>query len=307
MAIEQWLVEQPKTIDIETVRTVRARLASGAFNVIGHDGPGCRVEVGAVDDRPIRIAIDGDTLVVDHPQWSWSELPAGARAVVSPPEATLTLLVPRRTELSIAAMGAEVLAVGVHGRISVRTLAGEVFLDETEGELAVQTVDGDINVREHTGALKVRTVSGHLTASGALREVDARTATGTANLDVTSGLPDRLQTVTVSGATTIRLPRDANPAYRVKTVTALAQLDGVVLQPLHGKTYRTPPHEYASRMSDVFAATFGGQITVLRSDRDAEASGQELRKTLPAGFHDRIDERVSNATSALAEGSAIEA
>ena len=67
MAIEQWLIDSPKTIDLELVRHVRVSLMAGSLDVIAHDEPGCRVEVSAVEGRDLKVAIEGDTLLIDHP------------------------------------------------------------------------------------------------------------------------------------------------------------------------------------------------------------------------------------------------
>ena len=55
MAQEKWLVDGPKTIDVEGVRSLKVGLINGQVDIIGHDKPGARVEVHSVSGRDLKI------------------------------------------------------------------------------------------------------------------------------------------------------------------------------------------------------------------------------------------------------------
>ena len=92
MAQEKWLVDGPKTIDVENVSRLKVALVAGQIDIIGHDEPGARVEVHSVSGRDLKISIEGDTLEIDHPQVHWDNFldvftwsKGSARAEVSRP------------------------------------------------------------------------------------------------------------------------------------------------------------------------------------------------------------------------------
>lgn len=314
MAIEQWLVDGPKTIDLETVRRVRVDLAGGTVNIIGHDDPTARVEVTSVSGRDLKVAIDGDTLVIDHPQLSLTDITISAQTLWNKPSADISVLVPTRVDVAVRAITAEVLVVGVDGDIDVRTVGGEQFLDRTTGRVSLASVGGELSVRDHRGAVTTKTASGDVTVSGALTSFSGNTVTGSTLVDVTSGLPDRIRNASVSGPVTLRLPADAQPSYRVSSVTALTQLDDLVVQPLRGSTHVTPPEQYERNMTDVHLNTVGGQITVLRSGRTSDvatadrptsppvAARSAPPRDVPDEFHVRLDKRVADASESLGVG-----
>ncbi len=53
MAQEKWLVDGPKTIDVENIRRLKVGLISGQVDIVGHDEPGARVEVHSVSGRDL--------------------------------------------------------------------------------------------------------------------------------------------------------------------------------------------------------------------------------------------------------------
>ena len=53
MASESWVVAGPQIIEIEAITSLRVQLVGGRVDVVAHDGPGARIEVHAVDGRPL--------------------------------------------------------------------------------------------------------------------------------------------------------------------------------------------------------------------------------------------------------------
>jgi hypothetical protein len=71
MAQEKWLINGPKVIDLDLVRTLKVSLVGGQIDIVAHDEPGARVEVHSVSGKDLKVSIDGDTLEIDHPQLAW--------------------------------------------------------------------------------------------------------------------------------------------------------------------------------------------------------------------------------------------
>lgn len=300
MALEQWLVDGQKTIDIERIRRVKANLIGGSIAVLAHAEPQARVEVTRTSVRNLKVAVDGDTLIIDHPQLAWTDVQESAKTLWKRPEADVSILVPSHVDVDIKAASAEVLIVGLEGDVHVGTAAGEQFIDGTTGELHLQTVDAEISVRDHTGSVTTRTVAGDVTVAGAISSFSGNTVSGATVLDVTAGQPDRIRNRSVTGTATIRIPSSVTPNYRVSTLTADAHLEGEEQQPQRGTPYRSPEASYASGLTEVSLDTIAGRITVVRSPNELEAgSAQAHDAVVPQGFDQRIDERVDAASDTL--------
>lgn len=300
MALEQWLVDGQKTIDIERIRRVKANLIGGSIAVLAHDDPQARVEVTRTSVRNLKIAVDGDTLVIDHPQLAWNDVQTSAKTLWNRPEADVSILVPANVDVDIKAASAEVLVVGIDGDVRVSTAAGEQFVDGTKGELHLQTVDAEVSVRGHAGAVTTRTVSGDVTVAGEIASFSGNTVSGATVLDITAGLPDRIQNRSVTGTATIRIPSSVTPDYHVSTLTADATLEGESEQPKRGSSYRSPESTYANRLTRVNLDTIAGRITVVRSANELESGGQSANAGLvPDDFDRRIDDRVGAASDTL--------
>lgn len=284
MAIEQWIVDGPRVIDVQTVRSVRARLAGGAISVLAHNEPSTRIEVSGLTGRDLKIAIDGDQLLIDHPQLSWTDVQTSAKTIWNQPTAVISVLVPTGVDVDVLGVSSEVLVAGINGRIDINTVGGEQFLDATRGELHLNSIGGEISVRGHAGKAVVKTASGDVTATGPLVSFDGSTVSGATIVDVTSGSPSLIANKSVSGATTVRLPGDTNPSYQVSTVGSSVQLDGLHLEPLRGTTYRSEPRE--GEVTDVRISTVTGRVSVMLSARTPRAG------EAPADFDDRIDSRL---------------
>ncbi|MBS3180449.1 MULTISPECIES: hypothetical protein [unclassified Pseudoclavibacter] len=288
MAIEQWIVDGPRVIDVQTVRSVRARLAGGAISVLAHDEPSTRIEVSAITGRDLKIAIDGDQLLIDHPQLSWTDVQTSAKTIWNQPTVVVSVLVPAGVDVDILGVSSEVLVAGIDGRIDVNTVGGEQFLDATQGELHLNSIGGEISVRGHAGKAVVKTASGDVTATGPIVSFDGSTVSGATIVDVTSGSPTLVANRSVSGATTVRLPSGTHPSYQVSTVGSSVQLDGLHLEPLRGTTYRSEPVE--GEVTDVRISTVTGRVSVMLSARTPRAGDT------PADFDERIDARIAPAT-----------
>lgn len=308
MAIEQWLVTEPKTIDLATVRAVRANLLGGSLNLIASEGPGARVEVTSVTGRDLKIAIDGDTLVIDHPQLTTADLQGSARTLWEGTSAAdISVSVPASAPIKVRASSAEVLVSGAKAAVTVTTVNGDHFLDGVTGPARLTATGGEISVRGHRGAITARTVSGDLVLEGAIDNAELLTVSGEAIVDVSGTLPDHVSLQSATGSLTLRLPEDATPEYQLNTVLATADLDDVRIPAQHGRTWRSPKTSYAKELTSVRVSTFSGRISVVRGS-DTRAGQAALADRQPIGQLDAtldqdMVERLRRAGERLEEGS----
>ncbi len=272
--MEQWLISSPTTIDLEVVRHVRANLMQGSIDIIAHDEPTCRVEVSAVEGADLRVALEGDVLLINHPQLRWNELGSSARAILDNPKVRVSVLVPTQVAVNVKATSANVLTVGVHGNVAITTLGGEHFCDNTAGKLTLTSATGELSVRGHSGAVDTRTAAGDVTVTGPITEFNGNTISGSTVVDVSGSIPSRISNISVSGATTVRLPADVTPVAEVTAVTGRAQLGSTVLEPLRGRTERVGDAETATTKLRLSTAT--GRLVVLREGGNwPDASGAD--------------------------------
>ena len=113
MAQEKWLVDGPKTIDIETVRKLKVGLIGGQVDIVGHDEPGARVEVHSVRGRDLKVAVDGDTLEIDHPQLRWDNFLDVFKSFRGNARADVSIMVPRDVALKFGVVSASALVSGL--------------------------------------------------------------------------------------------------------------------------------------------------------------------------------------------------
>lgn len=265
VAREQWHVDTPKTIDLEVVRHVRVNMMGGSCNIMSHDLPSTRVEVSSLTGRDMKIAIDGDTLIIDHPQFGWGSLGESARTLVDPPKATVSILVPKNASVNAKATSADILVTGIDGDISITTIAGEHFMDGTSGKLHLTSAGGELSVRGHRGSVETRTATGDVTVTGPITSFDGNTISGSTVIDIAGEdvPPTKIDNASVSGPTTVRLPANTNASYQLITVAAKAQLGETIVEPLYGKQNRQEAPIPGAPITEVRLNSVAGRITVI--------------------------------------------
>ncbi|WP_395638183.1 DUF4097 family beta strand repeat-containing protein [Pseudolysinimonas sp.] len=271
MSQQKWLVDGPKTIEVDGIRRLKVGLVAGHVDVIAHDEPVVRVEVHSVSGKDLRITAEGETLEVDHAQLSWENWldvfrnfsPGAARADVS-------ILVPRETAVKLGVVSASALVSGVRASAELSTVSGDLSTDGLEGSLQVNAVNGELTARNHTGRLAAHTVSGDVSATGEVTWFSSDGVSGNVFLDLT-GVPDAIKVNTVSGDVAARLAPDAAAGYSVNTVGGKLQLDDATYRPRGKFTGKFGLLE--GRWTDVRVNTVSGDITVLHVAR-AEAPAE---------------------------------
>jgi hypothetical protein len=265
VAQEKWLVDGPKTIDVENVRKLKVALVAGQIDIIGHDEPGARVEVHSVSGRDLKVSIEGDTLEIDHPQLHWDNFldiftwsKGSARAEVS-------VMVPRAVALRLGVVSASALISGLEADANVSSVSGDIIVDGLIGDLSYNTVGGELAARDHTGKISAKSVGGDITASGTINSFAGDSVSGNVLLDL-NGVPDEVRVNTVGGNVTVRLDEGAPAAYTVNQVGGRLQLDD------HSIARRAGRHEgkfgdLSGRWVDLRVSTVSGNVGVLHTVR----------------------------------------
>jgi DUF4097 and DUF4098 domain-containing protein YvlB len=265
MAQEKWLVSGPKVIDVELVRRLKVGLVGGQVDIVAHDEPSARVEVHSVTGRELKISLEGDTLVVDHPQLSWDNWLEAVRSFKSAAKADLSVMVPRTVALRLGVVSADALVSGLADDAVISTVGGSVVVDSNIGDLQLNAVNAELSVRNHTGNVNVNTVSGDVTASGAIHRFSCDGVSGDVFLDLT-GVPDDVRVNTVSGGVTVRLDDGVAARYRVHTVSGKLQLDDSSVRVTRG-SFTGSYGELDKAWVDFSANTVSGDVSVLHAVR----------------------------------------
>jgi hypothetical protein len=265
MAQEKWLIDGPKTIDVENVRKLKVALVAGQIDIIGHDEPGARVEVHSVGGRDLMVSIDGDTLEIDHPQLRWDNFLDVVTWSKGTARAEVSVMVPHEVALKFGAVSASALISDLTSDPSVSTVSGDVIVDGVNGNLSFHTVGGELAVRNHTGRISARTVGGDVTASGELEAFSGESVSGNMLLDVT-GIPDEVRVNTVGGNVTVRLDAATPAAYTINRVGGRLQVDD------HEVARGSRRHESKfgsldGRWVDLRVSTVSGNVSVLHTVR----------------------------------------
>ena len=283
MAQEKWMVDGPKVIDIERVRTLKVSLIAGQVDIVGHDEPGARVEVHSVRGKALKVSIDGDTLEVDHPQLDWDNFIDVFASVRGSASADVSIMVPRDVALKFGVVSASAFISGLSGltrtgltraeKARISTVSGDVVVDNVRGDLELNAVSGELSVRNHAGDVTARTVSGDVTASGEIRKFRSDSISGKIFLDIT-GIPEEAKIKTVSGDVTVRLAAGVAARYRINTVAGKLQLDDSEITGIRGSysgkysgsysdSYRGKYGDLDSHWLDFSASTVSGDVAVL--------------------------------------------
>jgi DUF4097 and DUF4098 domain-containing protein YvlB len=263
MAQEKWLVDGPKTIDIDSARTLKVGLFAGQIDIVAHDEPGVRVEVHSVSGKELKISIDGDTVEIDHPQLGWDNWFDVFRSWTAKASADVSVMVPRDIRIKLGVVSATTLITGVTTDSSLSTVSGDMVLDSISGDLSLNTVSGELTIRNHTGKINAHTVSGDITAEGRLHSFSSDGVSGSVFLD-TAGIADEISVNTVSGAVTLRLEADTPASYTINTVGGKLQLDDGSISGIKGR-YTGKFGNLDKHWADVRVNSVGGDVSVLRT------------------------------------------
>jgi hypothetical protein len=179
---------------------------SGRIEVRTWDKPEVRI-TGSLGKGVEKLLIEGDsrslTIEVKYPEgrggWGW-----GDSHRVEP--TVLEVMLPRRAEVEVEAVSANVDVDGVRGRrLEVDNVSGDVDVTgSAPGEAAFENVSGDLDLWLDTDELSIESVSGDVNAHGAITgEVTMESVSG--QLELAARRVRRLKVSTVSGDADLRL------------------------------------------------------------------------------------------------------
>lgn len=200
----------------------------------------------------------------------------------------LLLMVPRRAELDIDSVAADVDVSGVApARLSIQSVSGDVVVAAAPRTLEVESVSGDATITVNSADVDVQSVSGDVRLQGRLdgrvevesvsgdvrvtvvgeRVRDLRGATVSGDIGVRTALADggEIALESVSGDLTLALPADVSARVSAESFSGDLRAPGVQVQrPKYGPgaSYQT---RYGSGGGTVRMETFSGDA-VLRLD-----------------------------------------
>lgn len=270
MTLEKWLVApgESKVIDLELVRSLKVSLIRGQVDIIGHDEPGARVEVHSVSGKDLKVTMDGDHLEIDHPQLRWDNFIDVFASFRGSARADVSVLVPREVALKFGVVSANALISGLSNDAKISTVTGDLVIDTLVGDLELNSVSGEISVQNHVGRVSAHTVSGDITASGDIRKFGSDGVSANVYIDLV-GIPEEVNTNSVSGATTMRFDAGIGARYRVNTVSGTLQIDGNTVKGTFGRGYNSTTGSLDGSWVDVSANSVAGDISVVRRHNSA--------------------------------------
>jgi DUF4097 and DUF4098 domain-containing protein YvlB len=115
-------------------------------------------------------------------------------------DADLQVRVPRRSELQVSTVSADITARGVDGEQRLKSVSGNVRTEIADRDAEVKTVSGDLWLRGKSQPAKLRlsTVSGNVRLDRGAGEVEAVTTSGDLNLEVAQAHSVRVRTTSGS-------------------------------------------------------------------------------------------------------------
>ena len=160
-------------------------------------------------------------------------------------ETVLLLTVPRRAELDIESVAADVDVMGVAAaKLSIESVSGDVVVAAAPRELDAETVSGDLRITVNSAEVDLGSVSGDVVLRGRLiGKVAAETVSGDIDIANNGERVRALKAVTVSGDTRVR--------------TALAGEGEIKLESVSGNVGLETPPGLSARVS---GESFSGNL-----------------------------------------------
>ncbi|WP_265444980.1 DUF4097 family beta strand repeat-containing protein [Flexivirga meconopsidis] len=279
---EKWQISEPRTLDVggegERVGALTIGLVGGHVDVVTHDdSPTARVEIHEVVGPPLEVSWDGCKVKVAHVkaegQSIWEALKSLGGGMGRQARARVSVSIPQDAKASVSTVSADAVVSGIHAPTKLNTVSGDITADDLVGDIDVNGVSGVFEGHELRGTLKVNTVSGSMTVHrSTLDPVKLNGVSGDITLDLTEARTN-IDSNSVSGDVTVRLPATGGYRVRVSTMSGAAIVDGVALGGKPGK--RGGEAREGDESLRLKASSVSGDVVVLRS---AATAGPELAK-----------------------------
>ncbi|WP_417218833.1 DUF4097 family beta strand repeat-containing protein [Arthrobacter sp.] len=276
----EWLIDTPRTIDLDGVLELDAKCTAGRLDVLAHDEAFTRIEITEISGSPLRLELADGVLTLRHRStargfierllesgtFSWSKVKD--RSVV-------TVLVPATVKVGAHQVVGDCLVAGLKADVEAGTVAGSLLVDQTTGRLGIETVSGEAIVRNHTGILRSSSVSGDVTASGALRDISASSVSGEVSLDLHVD-PGTVHVDSVSGGTRIRIPAGVGVDLEAQTVSGSIHLND---QQFHGVARKVRVNDGpASPRARIHTEGVSGRVAVFNAPAAEHLDAEEARR-----------------------------
>ena len=223
------IMEGAAEVQAAGITEIEVDWVGGGVKVANYNGDTIAISETAsktlTDRQKLRYTIKGNKLSISYCEdtvhvWDWLDIDK-----LSMPEKTLTLQLPAGAfpELTINAVSAKVDVSGVAvDKLDVESVSGDVTVTDISGrKLSVQTTSGKATVRgADVTKLDLESTSGAIDVTESRAdEVDVETVSASAGLGLIVA-PKKLEVETVSGGTTLALPKDATDfSVRSETVS----------------------------------------------------------------------------------------
>jgi hypothetical protein len=205
----------------------------------------------------------------------------GRLAEPNPGRADFVVYVPRRSNVSIKTVTADIEGVGASGWFY--SVSGAIRLSGTAGSVEAESMNGSLDIDVTAPWIRARTGDGHLLIRGAPQDVDAATIAGTMDIAAPSILRGQFTSVSGdihyvgspapggifefsnhSGAVDMLLPRDASGAFSLSSIVGSIENGFSDVRPA-ASTTRSMRITLGRGGASVTARTFKGVIR-LRSE-----------------------------------------
>jgi hypothetical protein len=265
-----WTVSAPQVIEVEQpVNRLEATLVAGRIDVVAHEGPGARVEVHAVDGRPLEVSTEGGTLTVGYRNLAPGGLRTKLRGWRADESADVQITVPADVALQLSVVKGDGLVAGLRGVAKVSTVSGPLVIDQCVGTLKASTVSGELVVRDFEGDLVASTVSGAVTVSGTTPKLTVSGVSGDLTADLAVA-PRSAKISSVAGDVVLRTPDVDRLQLKLSSAGGRVTVDGVE---------RTDPHhkgvvvDVPDGVGSAVVSVVSGELTILRrTEVDAETA-----------------------------------
>jgi len=174
--------------DRSTPVTVALKMHRGVADLTADDRPGIQVKVMPLDDSDssraaadtFRVALEGDTLIVQAPEGSGWPLRRT-------PKLHLVVRVPAGSNLAAKMASADLRARGDYGVVQADLASGDAYVERVAGDAELKSASGDLQVDRIGGSLRIGTASGDIRVGDVTGDVSANSASGDLALGAIGG------------------------------------------------------------------------------------------------------------------------
>jgi DUF4097 and DUF4098 domain-containing protein YvlB len=173
--------------------------------------------------------------------------------------AHLALKIPRRSDLEVETVSAEITIEGIDGELATESVSGSVHVDGGPRAVDVETVSGNVEIAAEAAEISVESVSGRVVVRGAARRLDVdsvsgwvevtgenllradiQNVSGTIDVNVSLAAGGDLDVSSHSGTVELRLPASTSARFDVTTFSGRIDND---LGPAARKVSRYTPQK----------------------------------------------------------------